>query len=50
MSGNRVKGGFKFYESTHPQELLMWRIACEAYEFIDGTDVGDALDQLRDEG
>jgi len=40
--GYEVEKGYKFYESTHPQEQAMWNLACIAYEHIEGTEVEDA--------
>lgn len=39
---------FKFYDATHPIEIGMWELAVAAYDHIEGTDVSDALDEVRD--
>jgi hypothetical protein len=48
-AGYVAKKGFRFDLSCHPQELLMWRMACLAYERIQGTEVEQALAELEDE-
>jgi hypothetical protein len=30
LMGHQRPGEFKFYEATHPQEVLMWEMACHA--------------------
>jgi len=47
--GYEVSKGFKFYESSHPQEQSMWEMAALAYEHIECTDVVNVLDELQDE-
>lgn len=37
----------KLYDSQHPTELLMWDMACAAYEDIDGLNGLEILDELR---
>lgn len=46
--GHRVPEGFKFYESKHPQEQLMWRLACLAFEELTGTCLTDVLENVQD--
>lgn len=46
--GNKRPDEFKFYEATHPQERLMWRLSVLAYEHIIGADVDDAVEQLAE--
>lgn len=48
-NGYNVPKGFKFYDSHHPQEIGMWNIAVMAFDFIDGTDVESALDNVAEE-
>ena len=43
-----VAEGYRFDNARHPQEKLCWRMACEAYEFIDGTSPEDALTEIED--
>lgn len=43
MQGYRVKSGYRFDKARHPQEKLCWDLACKAYDFIEGTDVLEAL-------
>ena len=49
LQGYNNKAGFKYYEATHPHEVLVWEMAVLAYDFIEGTPVQDALDGLEDE-
>lgn len=49
LQGYIARPGFKFYDSPHPAEQLMWRMACEAFEFIRGSDVIDALMNLEED-
>lgn len=37
---------FRFDKSTNPKEREMWELAAIAYEFIEGTDIEDALTGL----
>lgn len=46
MMGYVVASDYRFDKATHPQERLCWQMACEAYEFIDGTSPEDALSEL----
>lgn len=46
--GYEVMEGYRFDQARHPQEQSMWTMACEAYDFIDGTDVNGALACLED--
>lgn len=48
IHGNQRPPAFKFYEATHPQEALMWRLACEAMIRLRCTDPADALSTLDD--
>ena len=41
--GYRAKPNYKFHESTHPQELMCWRMAVVAYDHVNGTDIENAL-------
>lgn len=49
MLGYKVEVGFKFYDSKHPQEQMVWDMACEAFDFIRGSDVHDALSAIEGE-
>ena len=49
MMGYSHRPGFKYYESPHPQEQLVWRMACEAFADLRGSDVEDALCDTEDE-
>lgn len=42
--------GFKFWQSPHPQERLMFDMACTAFDLIQGTEVMDIVNELEDEG
>lgn len=46
LAGYTHREGFKYWESPHPQENLMWKMACVAFEDIRGSDVEGALDDL----
>lgn len=39
---------YKFYEATHPQEILVWKMACLAFEELLNTDVENALCVLEE--
>lgn len=41
--------GFRYWESTHPQERLMWRLACLAQLELTDTDPEDALQELEED-
>lgn len=47
--GGTVEKGYRFDQSSHPQEVQCWQMACVAQELLTGTDVRDALDNLEDE-
>lgn len=49
MQGYSHRPGFKYWESPHPQEQLVFKMACHAFEVIHGSDVMDAVDDLEDE-
>ncbi len=42
--------GFKFWQSPHPQERLMFEMVCEAFDLIQGTELMDIVNDLEDEG
>ena len=46
--GYQMREEYKFYEATHPQEIMVWNMAVEAYEYIECTDVEDVLDSFLD--
>lgn len=49
--GYESKPGFKFWESRHPQEKMVWAMACAMMERFTYTDVDDAFTELEcDEG
>lgn len=48
LYGNISRPEFKFYESSHPMEQLMWDMACTAYDLISGTDIENALANIED--
>lgn len=39
MMGYTHRPGFKYWESPHPQEQLVFQMACRAFEVIRGSDV-----------
>jgi len=45
--GNKVEKGYRFDKANHPQEKGMWDLAVIAYEFIDGTEVEEALEETQ---
>lgn len=49
MQGHVVEDGFRFYGSKHPHERACWQLAVVAYEHIEGREVDDALDELRED-
>jgi hypothetical protein len=46
LRGYCVPPGYRFDQSTHPHELEAWNQAVVAYDFIEGTDVLNALDNI----
>lgn len=44
--GYHHKGGKPLYESQHPTELAMWRMACLAQEMLTDTDPEECLYEL----
>ncbi len=44
--GYEVDKGYKFYQSSHSQEQMVWQIVVTAYDFIEGTDIDDTLVEL----
>lgn len=48
MRGYVVPEGHRFDQASHPDELGMWNLAVLAFDFIEGTDVEDALAQIED--
>jgi hypothetical protein len=46
MEGYTHRRGFKYWESPHPQERLMWEKACLAQRVLTDTDPEDALSEL----
>jgi hypothetical protein len=48
-TGYQVPDGHRFYEATDPRSKLAWNHAVEVYEFVTGTEVGDALSAVQEE-
>lgn len=48
MHGYEVPPDYKMYKATHPQERGMWNMAVYAYDYIEGTEVQSALDDLEE--
>lgn len=48
MHGYISRPGYKYYNSSHPQERLMWDMACAAFDLISGTDIENALAEIED--
>jgi hypothetical protein len=49
QQGYEVPEGSRFDKARHPQERLMWNLACLAYEEIEGTEPEAALDEMGDD-
>lgn len=49
MQGYSHRPGFKYWQSPHPQERLVFEMACHAFVIIRGSDVMDAIADLEDE-
>lgn len=47
--GYQVEEGYRFDQAFHPQERGMFNLAAIAFDFIEGTDVEAALEQLDDD-
>ena len=47
LHGYSVPTGYRFDEATHPQECLMWVMACCAQLELTNTDVHDAIAELE---
>jgi len=47
MHGYIHRPGFKYWESPHPQEQLIWRMACQAFIKLCDTDPEDALSSIE---
>ena len=47
--GYRHREGFRYWESPHPQEQLMWRLACLAQIELTNTDPEEALQELEED-
>lgn len=48
MHGYISRPGYKYYNSSHPQERLMWDMACAAFDIIGSTDIENALAEIED--
>lgn len=46
--GYNHKGDKRLYDSPHPTEQAMWKMACIAQEMLTGTDPRNSLDELDD--
>lgn len=47
MQGYSHRPGFKYWESPHPQERLMWKMACQAFIKLRDTEPEDALSNIE---
>lgn len=47
--GFKVQGDRRLYDSEHPRAQLAWGMAIEAFAVIEGTDVADALIEVREQ-
>ncbi len=48
LRGYVVKKGYRFHLATHPHEVEAWNAAVVAFDFVEGTDVQNALYTLDD--
>lgn len=48
MMGYEVPKGYRFDTARHPQERLCWRMACHAYDQIDGTEIDECLAEISE--
>lgn len=48
LRGYAVKEGYRFDRATHPHEVEAWNAAVLAFDFIQGTDVQNALDEIAE--
>lgn len=46
--GYVVPVNYRFDKARHPQERLCWQMACDAFEFVEGTDPRDALASIKE--
>ena len=49
LRGYVVADGYRFDQATHPHEVTAWLQACFAYDFIQGTEVGEALFEIEED-
>lgn len=49
MQGHVRHPSFQFRKATHPQERLVWAMACKAFEELLATDLQDTADNLEEE-
>ncbi len=49
LHGFEPKKNFKYWESSHPQEQLIFEMACLAFEKIRGSDVMEAIEDIEAE-
>lgn len=48
IMGYYVAADYQFYEATHPQEMMCWRMAVKAFDEVNGTDVENAMCSLEE--
>jgi hypothetical protein len=46
--GYQAREGFRFDQATHPQEVDIWSMACQAQIMLTDTDPDDALSNLEE--
>ncbi len=49
MLGYVGPAGYRFDLATRRRERICWELACHAFEFIDGTDVANALAEIDED-
>lgn len=47
MMGYNTPESYRFHRAQHPQEVLCWKMACKAFEMLEGTEVEQALEELK---
>lgn len=50
MHGYTHRPGFKYWESLHPQERMMFDMAVEAIDYLTATEVWECISELEEDG
>lgn len=48
MHENVVPDNYDFQNAKHPQEKLMWAMACEAQDFLLGVSIADIINEAEE--